>query len=77
MTIEHNHRLPFPNGKGYTPCTKEYLLIKNERDAIYDPNEEDRFLKDLDADEYQRWSELDEALAQLQMRGHLGTSVRF
>lgn len=74
MTLEHNHKIPFPNGKGYAPCTKDYLLLKHERDAICDTVEGES-LHDLSAEEYQRWSELDNEMAQLQLRGHVGKAV--
>lgn len=75
MTLELNHRIEFPNGKGYTPCTKEYRLLRDELDAICDPHWES--IHDLSADDYQRWSELEDLLARMRLQGHTGKAVRF
>ncbi|AGC35738.1 hypothetical protein ACP46_gp53 [Rhizobium phage RHEph06] len=74
--LEHNHRVHFPNGMGYTPCTKEYRLALDEREAICDPNEGES-IHDLSSEDYQRWSELDNALGLMQLDGHLGKAVRY
>lgn len=68
--------IDFPNGRGYTPCTAEYIETKEKRDAIYVPGD-GRTLDDLSPEEYQAYSELDNKLMQLQLSGHLGQSVRF
>lgn len=67
--------ISFPNGKGYTPCTEAYYAIYQEVKAIYDPSTE--YLDDLTPEEYQRWNELTDKLAQMQLEGQLGSSVRY
>lgn len=76
--MAHNYVecIDFPNGKGYTPCTQEYRDTYDARAAICDMNDGES-IHDLDYDEYQAWSALDDKLAQLQLSGHLGQSVRF
>lgn len=74
--IELDHRIYFPNGKGYTPCSALYEQLRHELYAICDPNDGES-IHDLSPDDYQRWSELDNELANLRLHGHVGTSVRY
>lgn len=70
--------IEFPNGEGFTPCTKEYANKMAARDAIFDPTFDTGSLEDLSPEDYQRYCELDHELLTMQMSGlHLGKSVRY
>lgn len=72
--IKFDDVIEFPNGEGFTPCTKDYARIVDEMDAIK-PDYVN--LDDLSPEDYERWNRLDSELSQLQMEGHLGQSVRY
>ena len=72
MTFTRN--LPFPNGKGYTPCTKEYFDLYHAKMALHNPA--DGSLDALSPEDYQRWCEMDQQIMQMALDGHIGTSVR-
>lgn len=72
--MEHTHTLPFPNGKGHTPCTEEYHRTKEQRDNICDLNNGES-LAELDSQGYEEWSVLDDRLASMQLNGHTGRAV--
>lgn len=74
--MEHVDCIDFPNGKGYTPCSQEYRDTYDARNEICDLNDGE-FLKDLSPEDYEKWSRLDDKLAQLQMNGHTGKSEFF
>jgi len=74
--MEHTETIDFPNGNGFTPCTKEYRDVYDARCAICDLNDGES-LSDLSPEEYQEWSLLDDKLASMQISGHTGKSVRF
>ena len=74
-TREFTRNLPFPNGKGYTPCTKVYYDVYHDKMAICNPNAGES-IDALSPEKYQRWSELDNDLMGMSLDGHLGTSVR-
>ena len=72
--MPHNCRIEFPNGRGYTPCTPEYVNTYDTRNGICNPTQGGQ-LGDLSAEDYQEWSRLDDLLNNLQLSGHLGKSV--
>lgn len=69
--------LDWPNGEGFTPCTREYADKMAAREAIYDANHDEGSTEDLSPEDYQRWHELDSELCQMQMAGHIGKSERY
>jgi hypothetical protein len=75
-THSHTGAIDWPNGGGYTPCTKEYEAKMAERDAIYDANYDEGSLEDLSPDQYNRWHQLNDELCTMQAHGHLGKPVR-
>jgi hypothetical protein len=70
----------WPNGKGFTPCTKAYADKKAERDAIKNKPDYDDIrgadgwvsMDDLTPDDYEAWNRLDNELGSMQIAGHLG-----
>lgn len=76
--IEFSDAIEWPNGKGFTPCSREYAKLMDARNAVYDANvDEDRSLSDLSPEDYEIWNVLDNKLLNLQANGHLGKSVRY
>lgn len=69
--LVHNDSLEWPNGLGFTPCTTEYRKLFDEQMAIWDPNTSDLNLDDLSPADYNRWCQLEDQRAGLQLRGHL------
>jgi hypothetical protein len=70
--------IEWPNGEGYTPCTKAYANKMAEKDAIFDPNYDRGSIEDLDPEAYERYCRLDNELMTMQASGeHLGKSVRY
>lgn len=73
--MEHNAIIEFPNGKGYTPVTQEYLDTYEARCDICDSDVDS--IHNLSPEDYQAWSVLDNKLNELLLKGHVGTAVRF
>lgn len=73
MAPKHTHEIPFPNGKGYTPCSAEYHTKQAEYSDLRSQCELNKFTPD----DYERLGRLDDELALMQLRGHLGKSVRY
>lgn len=74
--MKHDAQIDWPNGLGYTPCSREYRDTMDRRDAILDP----RFgqsLEDLAPADYDHWMRLDNELNEMMMTGHLGRAVRY
>jgi hypothetical protein len=74
--MEYTHRIEFPNGKGYTPCSQLYAQLVDERDglrAMYEALPLDQWHRD----DYERFSELENKLGVLQLNGHVGAAVRY
>lgn len=76
---KHTDAIDWPNGAGYTPCTREYAEAMDQRDAIYDANHDrpERTLEDLSPEDYEAWHRLDQKLSELRHAGHMGEPVRF
>lgn len=68
------HSIEFPNGRGFTPCTKEYYDLYHEKKALYDPSSGES-LDDLPPAAYQRWCEMDNKITNMALDGHLGKAV--
>lgn len=74
MKVQHTDSIEFPNGAGYTPCSREYAEITDKMDAIK-PDYVN--LSDLSPEDYQEWNVLDAKRMSLQASGHLGKSVLY
>jgi inactivated superfamily I helicase len=72
--MTHDDAIEWPNGEGFTPCTREYAELIDKRDAL---KPDWINLDDLSPADYQEWCTLDAQLNQLQCAGHLGKSVRY
>lgn len=74
--VEHTEKLEFPNGLGYTPCSREYKEIAIQVRLLNDiaHNEDGRGLTN---DEYNLVNELENRMGVMQLNGHLGRSVRY
>lgn len=68
---EHTEKLNWPNGLGWTPCTKEY------KDAFTEWSNLLGFEDSRDAQEQKRLIELDKLLSDLFVEGHRGKGVRY
>ncbi len=72
--------IPWPNGKGGTPCTPQYkecydrmMLIVDKYSVGGHPGSLDRY----SPEDYQRYNELSNALGILQADGHLGKGAPY
>ena len=74
MTVKHDDAIEWPNGEGFTPCSREYAELMDKRDALK-PDWVN--LDDLSPEDYQEWNVLDNRMLELQASGHLGKSVRY
>jgi len=71
----HDSKIEWPNGEGYTPCTKEYREIN---DKIDDLNDFGRISMDqMTPENYEKYNQLLDRQGQLHLFGHLGQSVRY
>lgn len=73
-TMTHTHVIPFPNGKGHTPCSEQYFTTKQVYNELRSKHEH---LNQFNAEDYELLSRLDDKLANLRLRGHTGTGVRY
>lgn len=72
----HDHSIDWPNGRGYTPCTKAYFAKYHAKMDIYNPNNGGS-IDNLSPRDYQRWCELDHEVMQMSLDGHVAPSVRY
>jgi hypothetical protein len=72
--MTHDDAIEWPNGEGFTPCTRAYAAICDEMDAI---KPDDVNMDDLSPEDYQRFNELLNQRDQMMLDGHLGKSVRY
>lgn len=72
--LVHDDVLEFPNGEGYTPCTREYADLRDKMDVI---KPDDVRLDDLSSEDYEEYCQLDNRAAEMLAAGHLGKSVRY
>lgn len=76
--IEHTETIEWVNGAGYTPCTKQYRDLLDEKETIVAKYvDDDLTLDEYEPADYQRFCEIDNELGNLQLSGHLGKSERF
>lgn len=73
--LVYDHELEWPNGEGLTTCTKEYYDLHHEAKAIHDPSEGN--MNDLSSEDYERYNEIADKIANLMVQGHIGRSYRF
>lgn len=75
--ITHDDVIEWPNGEGFTYCSREYADTMAAKDAIFDPNHDEGTSEDLSPEDYNRFHELDNKLMSMQADGHIGESVRY
>lgn len=73
-TLIHDDAIEWPNGEGYTPCTREYAEMYDRMDAI---KPDDVRMDELSPEDYEAWNALDHQRCQMQIDGHLGKSIRY
>jgi hypothetical protein len=74
MEMTHDDCIEWPNGLGFTPCTKAYAEITDQMNAI---KPDDVNLDDLSPDDYNEFCSLSYKRDQMQSDGHLGKSIRY
>jgi hypothetical protein len=74
MKIDHNDAIEWPNGLGFTPCSREYAELVDRLDAL---KPDWRNLDDLSPEDYNEFCSLDNRRSEMMMAGHLGKSVRY
>jgi hypothetical protein len=73
--IKHDSHIEWPNGEGFTPCSREYAEVN---DKIDDLNDFGRLgMDDLSPEKYEKYNRLLNRQGELQLAGHLGKSVRY
>lgn len=72
--IKHDDAIKFPNGEGFTPCSREYAIIADKLEAL---KPDYINLDDLSPEDYQEWNVLDNERMNLMASGHLGKSIRY
>jgi len=75
MTITHDSSIEWPNGEGWTPCSKEYAAVNDEIDDL---NDFGRIgMDDMSPDDYEKYNRLDDKRNGLLLAGHVGKSERY
>ena len=72
--MTYDDAIEFPNGLGFTPCTRAYADVCDAMDALK-PDWVN--LDDLSPADYNEWNSLCHRREQMMMEGHLGRSVRY
>jgi hypothetical protein len=72
--MKHDDAIEWPNGLGYTPCTREYADLMDRSAAI---KPDDVNMDDLSPEDYQEYNVVQDKLLNLQASGHLGKSIRY
>ncbi len=72
--LELDDAIEFPNGRGFTPCTREYADLVAKLNAI---KPDDVNMDDLSPADYEEWNCLDNQRVRMQMEGHVGKSVLY
>jgi hypothetical protein len=72
--IAHDDAIEFPNGEGFTPCSREYAQVCDELEAL---KPDYINLDELSPEDYELWNKLDDMRASLMLAGHLGKSIRY
>lgn len=71
-------RIPLTDGRGYVPCSSEYLAARTARDMIFRPTVQEPSADHLRGEERNRWFELNGIMDRLQWQGgHIGATVWF
>jgi len=71
-------RIPLTDGRGYIPCSPEYMAALNARNEIFRPSVVPPSSDRLRGDERGRWFEYNGLMDRLQWSGgHIGTTVWF
>lgn len=73
--MEFTDAIEFPNGRGFTPCTREYAELTDQIDALSDFGR--IRMNDMSPDDYETFNRLLSARDSLQAAGHLGKSVLY
>ena len=73
--IDHVEFLDWPNGLGFTPCSEQYRKLADMRDVVCDVQAGGN-INDLTSEDYELYSRIDDALAGLQLAGHIGQGER-
>lgn len=75
---ELTERILLSDGRGYIPCSSEYLAARNARDAIFRPTLAQPSVDHLRGDARKQWFELNGVMDRLQWQGgHLGATIWF
>jgi len=74
MALKFDDAIEWPNGLGYTPCTREYAELCDKMDVL---KPDYINLDDLSPDDYNEFCSLSHRRDQLLGEGHLGKSVRY
>lgn len=73
-TLRHDDAIEWPNGLGYTPCSREYADLMDRRDALK-PDAVN--MDDLSPEDYQEFNIIENKLDGMLADGHVGKSVRY
>ncbi len=73
--IHHDTAIEWPNGAGFTPCTREYADVNAKIDDL---NDFGRIgMDDMSPENYEEYNRLLNLQGELQLAGHLGKGVRY
>jgi hypothetical protein len=70
----HDDQIEWPNGQGWTPCTKAYRRVWDERELVR--CRADSF-EDLDPPDYDHVCRLNDLMANMMEAGHLGKGEKY
>lgn len=73
--MTHDDAIEFPNGRGYTPCTREYADLTDKINALSDFGRIG--MNDMSSADYEAFNRLLSARDSLQADGHTGKSVLY
>lgn len=71
-------RILLTDGRGYIPCSREYMAARAARDAIFRPTAAQPSVDHLQGDSRKQWFALNGTMDRLQWQGgHIGATVWF
>lgn len=73
--MKHDDAIEWPNGEGFTPCSREYAEICDQIDAMSACGAIS--MDDMSPADYQTYNILLDRRSSLQANGHVGKSVRY
>lgn len=73
--MTHDDAIEWPNGEGFTPCSREFAEVTDKIDALSDFGRIS--MNDMSAADYQEYNRLLTQRDTLQMTGHVGKSERY